>query len=300
MSSHSVDPEGKSVGNRHWPRDSYKLINGALTRLMGRLQKWNSVAASNGAASPPYDEPLHVVQSMVEWGNRTLEDRALREITVKGITIESLRYMKAALFLDAWQVDKRVVGAPGSAQWPGAVAAAVNERALRCRALADAIPYPPADILDEFRQEHAAPAVSTAGALEWDVFVSHASEDKGAFVDELVRGLEAALLKVWYDASQLAMGDSLRRSIDKGLARSRYGVVVLSPRFFEKEWPRRELDGLAAREVDDRKVILPVWHQIGLPEVRRYSPLLADRIGVASSLGVAAVVGEILKVVRQG
>jgi hypothetical protein len=298
MSSHSIDPEDKRVGNRHWPRDSYKLINGALTRLMGRLQKWNSVAASHGAATPPYDEELHVIQSMVEWGNRTLENKALHEVTVNGITVESLRYMKAALILDAWQIDKGIVASTGSAQWPGAVAAAVNERALRCRALAEAIPYSPADILDQFRDEHGAPAPSNPTTPAWDVFVSHASEDKGTFVDDLVRALEAAQIQVWYDSNQLALGDSLRRSIDRGLARSRYGVVVLSPTFFAKEWPRRELDGLAALEVDDRKVILPVWHQIGLSEVRRYSPMLADRVGVASSLGIAAVVGHILQVVR--
>ena len=58
----------------------------------------------------------------------------------------------------------------------------------------------------------------------------------------------------------LKLGDSLRRSIERGLASSRFGVVVLSPRFFAKEWPQKELDGMAALEIEGRKVILPVHH----------------------------------------
>src|SRR5215468_6161630 len=62
----------------------------------------------------------------------------------------------------------------------------------------------------------------------FDVFISHASEDK----DDLVRPVAAALqqnrVEVWYDEFSLRAGDSLRRSIDIGLSKCRYGVVVLS------------------------------------------------------------------------
>lgn len=90
------------------------------------------------------------------------------------------------------------------------------------------------------------------------------------------------------------MGDSLRRSIDRGLANSRFGIVVLSPAFFAKEWPQRELDGLVAQEMGGRKVILPVWHNVTLDDVRRFSPTLADRVGVPSQKGTAEVVRELL------
>jgi hypothetical protein len=95
------------------------------------------------------------------------------------------------------------------------------------------------------------------------------------------------------------MGDSLRRSIDRGLRDSRFGIVVLSPDFFAKEWPQRELDGLAARETSGgKKVILPIWHNITKEDVLRYSPTLADRVAIPSTKGLKAVVEEILKVVR--
>src|ERR1700677_1804909 len=96
-----------------------------------------------------------------------------------------------------------------------------------------------------------------------DVFISHASEDKSEVVKPLAEMLKLGGLQVWYDDYVLKLGDSLRREIDRGLAECRYGIVILSHSFFAKEWPQRELDALAAREISGRgKVILPVWHKI--------------------------------------
>ena len=97
-------------------------------------------------------------------------------------------------------------------------------------------------------------------SYEYDIFISHAWEDKKTIARPLAQALLEIGLKVWYDKFILKLGDSLRRSIDHGLSKSRYGIVILSPHFFEKEWPQRELDGLVAREVSSGKVILPIWH----------------------------------------
>ena len=131
----------------------------------------------------------------------------------------------------------------------------------------------------------------------WDLFISHASDDKAGFVNALAEELQRSGLNVWYDQTTLKLGDSLRRKIDEGLAQSRFGVVVLSKSFFAKNWPQKELDGLAAREDLGRKVILPIWHGIGLEEVARYSPTLADRLAISTDKGLAAVVREILEAV---
>jgi hypothetical protein len=65
-------------------------------------------------------------------------------------------------------------------------------------------------------------------------------------------------------------------------------VVILSPHFFEKNWTRKELDGLFARETaSGDKVILPVWHRVTKDDVTRFSPMLADK--VALSTGVSTV-----------
>ncbi len=137
------------------------------------------------------------------------------------------------------------------------------------------------------------------GTMEWDVFISHASEDKDDFVRHLADRLRGSGLRVWFDEFTLAVGDSLRRSIDRGLARSRYGIVVISPNFLQKDWPQRELDGLVAREINSIKVILPVWHNIGADEIRSYSPTLADRMAVSSSKGIDHVTSQLILAIQK-
>jgi len=134
--------------------------------------------------------------------------------------------------------------------------------------------------------------------LDWDVFICHASEDKENFVRPLAEALRVSNLRVWYDEFSLTLGDSLRRSIDRGLKESRFGVVVLSPFFFEKHWPQVELDGLAQREVGGDKVILPIWHNVNREGVMRYSPMLADRVAIESNRGLDIVMREILRAVQ--
>ena len=134
--------------------------------------------------------------------------------------------------------------------------------------------------------------------MDWDVFISHAWEDKESFARPLAEALEAKRLRVWFDEFTLHVGDRLRRSIDHGLANSRYGVVILSPHFFRKEWPQKELDGLVTREAAGEKVVLPVWHNISAEQIKGYSPTLADRVAVSSDRGLEHVVSELLRVIR--
>jgi hypothetical protein len=129
------------------------------------------------------------------------------------------------------------------------------------------------------------------------VFISHATEDKAAFVRPLAEALRQHY-KVWYDEYELTIGDSLLKKINEGLASSDYGVVVLSPAFFQKKWPQAELDGLFALEGTSRKMILPVWKDVSEPEVKKFSPILAGRLGAIASDGVQKVVDEIRRAIE--
>jgi hypothetical protein len=143
------------------------------------------------------------------------------------------------------------------------------------------------------------PASLSTTQGNWDVFISHATEDKAEIAKPLAEALARAGLRVWYDDFTLKLGDGLSRSIDRGLAETRYGIVILSPSFFAKEWPRRELDGLTSREVSSGKVILPVWHKISRADVEHFSPILADKLGVSTDQGLDVVVSEILQVLHE-
>jgi KaiC/GvpD/RAD55 family RecA-like ATPase len=129
----------------------------------------------------------------------------------------------------------------------------------------------------------------------WDIFISHATEDKEKFVRPLAIALRAYGLEVWYDEFTLSFGDSLSASIDKGLASSRFGLVVLSPHFIKKKWTRRELRGLIDRDVHEEKIILPIWHNVTRSEVSAFSPPLADIIALDTSvLKISTIVEKIV------
>src|SRR5258706_11801613 len=129
------------------------------------------------------------------------------------------------------------------------------------------------------------------------IFISHATEDKADFVRPLAEALKQHF-EVWYDEYELTLGDSLFKKINEGLASCDYGVVVLSNSFFLKKWPQAELDGLFALEGTSRKMILPIWKDISFEDVKRFSPILAGRLGAIASEGVPKVVGEIRRAVE--
>jgi len=233
------------------------------------------------------------------------------EVVIEQPADQPLEHIKARLDeitknIDFFTTNQRNDLAGYGAQLRREVASAVADRRARLSkhdGLADLLGIPEAQpgarLPLSSQQSASSTAIKPAKTLDqvWDVFVSHASEDKETFARPLVQALESHGLKVWFDENTLKVGDSLRRSIDKGLSRSRYGIVVISRAFLSKEWPQRELDGLVAREEDGGKVVLPVWHEISAAEVRKQSPTLADRLAIPSSRGIQAVVAELLQVI---
>lgn len=126
-------------------------------------------------------------------------------------------------------------------------------------------------------------------AIEAEVFISHASEDKIDVAEPLYQMLTSMGYRVWYDRTALKLGDSLNTCISQALSKCRYGVVILSPDFFRKNWPQSELDGLMARQNASGKVIIPVWHRVDRDEVLKYSPILADKVAAHTSHGLDSV-----------
>ncbi len=143
------------------------------------------------------------------------------------------------------------------------------------------------------------PGIDTADERVFDVFICHTSEDKKEVVRPLAIALRDAGLSVWYDEFELRIGDSLRRKIDKGLANSRFGAVVLSQAFFGRGWPEYELDGLVTRAVAGEQVLLPVWHDVTKRQVMGYSSSLADRVARSTATHtVEEIAAEIVDLIR--
>ena len=105
-------------------------------------------------------------------------------------------------------------------------------------------------------------------------FVCHDTRDKDSLVRDPVHELTKLFCPVWYDEYSLTVGDSLRNSIEMGLKRAGKCVLVLSPSFLSNDgWSKVEFDSIFTRElVEQKNVILPVWHGVGEKEVYEYSP----------------------------
>ena len=148
------------------------------------------------------------------------------------------------------------------------------------------------------------PPPTEQGSETHDVFISHASEDKDEFVRPLANALIDQGLKVWYDEMTLRIGDSLRQKIDKGLANSRVGLVILSPAFIKKGWTNYELDGIVTRTVSGEQVLLPIWHNITKQQVVDFSPSLADKVARSTATHtieeIAQEIAELLQHSRAG
>jgi hypothetical protein len=133
---------------------------------------------------------------------------------------------------------------------------------------------------------------------DWDIFVSHASDDKEDVVTPLAAALQRAGLRVWLDRQEVHLGDSLADKIDQGLANSAIGVVILSPSFIASSWAQSELKALGAmEEAFGRTIIFPVWHRLDKTAVTKAFPRLGDRIAATTADGVASVAAQIVNVV---
>tara|TARA_Y100000815_G_scaffold273735_1_gene305779 strand:- start:990 stop:1517 length:528 start_codon:yes stop_codon:yes gene_type:complete len=156
-------------------------------------------------------------------------------------------------------------------------------------------PLPPIRAYQSVSAERIAEAVDIKGgegATSYDVFISHASEDKAEVVRPLAEQLRTMGLRVWYDEFEMRVGDSLRRKIDHGISNSRFGLVVLSPSFIGKGWTEYELDGMVSNQVKGRQRILPIWHDLSSEDVLEYSASLADKVALSTAYDTVDRIAE--------
>jgi len=112
-----------------------------------------------------------------------------------------------------------------------------------------------------------------------DAFLCHAWDDRQGIAKELHDALEARGVKVWFSEKDVGLGVPLLRAIDKGLANSRVGIVLVTPALLR----RLPAEGIADKELSAllaRDRLVPVVHQTTYVALRDVSPLLASRSGL--------------------
>lgn len=132
----------------------------------------------------------------------------------------------------------------------------------------------------------------------WDIFLSHASEDKLKVATPLAELLEQFGFRVWLDEHVLVPGRSLREQIDHGLANSEYGLLLVSRHFIQKSWPTAELNALFSSAVQGRVRLIPIWHGVSEREVAEFSPMLADRYALSTRQGLHDIVRRIASAIQ--
>ena len=130
-----------------------------------------------------------------------------------------------------------------------------------------------------------------------DVFLCHAWDDRKGSARELHDLLESSGVSVWFSEKDIVLGASLLREIDKGLARSRVGIVLVTPAFLG----RVKAEGIADKELSAllaRDLLVPIVHDTTYEALRDVSPLLGSRSGLSTSedsmKGIAAKLAELV------
>lgn len=171
---------------------------------------------------------------------------------------------------------------------------AVTKKMIRPAKLPTGVYSPSVEYLYEELEKRRKPEEVEKKAM-YDVFISHASEDKKDFVAPLVEALQDAGIRVWYDTLEMQWGKSLREQIDNGIKHSKFAILVLSKNFFAKRWPQRELDGILAKQEITGATPLPIWHNISFEEVYEFSPTLSGIFSLSSETHSVQDICEALK-----
>jgi hypothetical protein len=132
------------------------------------------------------------------------------------------------------------------------------------------------------------------GQGKYDIFLCHTMEDKEEIANPLAAALKKNGIHVWYNDYELKWGKGLRQTIEKGLASSKYGIVLLSKNFLDNEgWAQKELSAI----LEDNK-LLPIWCGVLNSEVRRRMPIVADIYAkhMDSLADIPSIVLEIKKI----
>jgi hypothetical protein len=158
--------------------------------------------------------------------------------------------------------------------------------------------YTPAEVraLTPFRE-----SVEKRAALPdlRDVFLCHAWEDRSGAAKELHDLLESRGVKVWFSEKDVVLGTPLLREIDRGLAKSRVGIVLVTPALLL----RLQAEGIADKELSAllaRDLLVPIVHDTTYEALREVSPLLGSRSGLSTAeapmADVAAKLAELVAI----
>jgi RNA-directed DNA polymerase len=118
------------------------------------------------------------------------------------------------------------------------------------------------------------------GSADFDIFISHASEDKETIARPIYEACQSLGLKAFLDQEHIGWGESFTRKINTALGAARTVLAIVSSASVGKEWPVAEINTALAMEVDGAKLVVPLM--VGKPDLSRL-PLIAAKNHMAWS-----------------
>lgn len=125
-----------------------------------------------------------------------------------------------------------------------------------------------------------------------DAFLCHAWDDRQGIAKDLVDLLIARGASVWFSENDVGLGKPLLRAIDKGLANSRIGIVLVTPALISRIKGEGSIADMELSVLLARNVLVPVVHDTTYDALRAVSPMLASRSGLSTQEDSIAVVAD--------
>lgn len=132
----------------------------------------------------------------------------------------------------------------------------------------------------------------------WDVFISHASEDKNSIARPLALALQTHGLTIWFDEDSMFAHNPLNEKIVDGLHNSQVIVLVISSRFLTKEWTIREMTLALEFENPPNCVVVPMLHDLAEDEIEKIPKTLRDRPGVSTRESLDQAIVRLVATIR--
>lgn len=128
----------------------------------------------------------------------------------------------------------------------------------------------------------------------YDLFISHASEDKLPFVESLVDELNSLGLNLFYDKRSIGISENIVWGVNKGFRDLKYGtVVVISPRFLDKSWCNEELSISYSLKIEDSKKLIPIFLNMSVEDIKKHYPILRATKMIDGSMDIRAIANQI-------
>jgi hypothetical protein len=127
-----------------------------------------------------------------------------------------------------------------------------------------------------------------------DAFLSYAAEDND-YASDIALGLKANGLSVWFAPVSLRVGDKLLESIEQGLAQSRSGILLITPKYLAKNWTSFEMDVLLRQHVEAKKKLLPIWHGVTKTDVDEKHLGLGGIVAITEATSVEQATSKLIE-----